>query len=345
MFVWQTSNALVPSYVDSKKNRGSMKRFKAFAAALLLVSVSFFVSAGSVASAATSNGNGMKVSPVRADTVIKPGESKTLSVFVQNVTSGEENLQVIVNDFVAKDESGAPSLLLNGKTNARYGLKRYVTVPKTVTIPAGQQREVKVTVAIPAGVAGGGYFGAVRFAPASEGAAADKNVSLSGSVGSLILVSVPGKVTENLQVASFDARKNDNASKLFTSGKGVTATIRFRNSGNVQEQPFGKVLLKKGDKTLGQYEINDTTPKGNILPDSIRKFNVDLKNVGSFGKYTLEGNFGYGTSGQLVSAKTSFYVIPVYAIVAGVVLLLLVILIPVLLKRYKARILRSSGRR
>jgi hypothetical protein len=322
-----------------------MKRFKAFAAALLVFGASFFVGAAGVVDAATSSGNGMKVSPVRADTVIKPGESKTLSVFVQNVTNGDENLQTIVNDFVAKDETGAPSLLLNGKSNAKYGLKRYITVPKTLSIPAGQQKEVKVTVAIPKDAAGGGYFGAVRFAPASEGAAADKNVALSGSVGSLILVSVPGKVTENLQVASFEARKDDKASKIFTTGNGLKATVRFRNNGNVQEQPFGKVLLRKGGKTIGQYEINDTTPKGNILPDSIRKFDVDLKGVGSFGKYTLEGNFGYGTSGQLVSAKTSFYVIPVYAIIAIIALIIVVVLIPVLLKRYKARILRSSGRR
>jgi hypothetical protein len=322
-----------------------MKRFKAFAAALLVFGASFFVGAAGVVSAATSSGNGMKVSPVRADTVIKPGESKTLSVFVQNVTTGDENLQVIVNDFTTNDENGTPSLLLNGKSNARYGLKKYITVPKTVTVPAGQQKEVKVAIAIPKDAAGGGYFGAVRFAPASEGAAADKNVSLSGSVGSLILVSVPGKVTESLQIASFDARKDDDASKIFTTGSGLKATVRFRNSGNVQEQPFGKVVLKKGDKTIDSYEINNTEPRGNVLPDSIRKFNVDLKNVGSFGKYTLEGNFGYGASGQLVSAKTSFYVIPLYAIIAAIVIVLAIVLIPVLLKRYKARILRSSGRR
>jgi hypothetical protein len=324
-----------------------MKKFQALIAAFLIALSGGVVGMAGLASAATapSSGNGMKVSPVRADTVLKPGESKTLSVFVQNVTSGEENLQVIVNDFVSKDENGTPSLLLNNQTNAQHGLKKYITAPKTVTIPAGQQAEVKITVAIPADAAGGGYFGAVRFAPVSDGAAADKNVSLSGSVGSLILVSVPGNVTENLQIASFDARKNDNASKIFTSGNNLTATVRFRNTGNVKEQPFGKVVLKKGGKIVSQYEINDTTPKGNILPDSVRKFSVNLKDVGSFGKYTLEGNFGYGTSGQLVSATTNFYVIPLAAIVGAVVVIALLVLIPVMLKRYKQQILRRAGRR
>jgi hypothetical protein len=326
-----------------------MKHLRLVISSVLLIALTAITSFAPLGSAAINNGgNGMKVSPVRTDLTLKPGASKDVTVYVQNITGADATLSVIVNDFVAKDETGAPSLLLNGEANPRHGLKKYMSAPKTVNIPKGKQEGVRVTISIPKDAAGGGYYGAVRFAPAGsddEG----KNVSLSGSVGSLILVNVPGDIKEDVQIASFDARRNDSASVIFTSNKNLQGVVRVRNSGNVQEQPFGRIVLKKGDKVLGSYEINNTDPRGNVLPDSIRKFSVDLKNVGSFGKYTLQGNFGYGSSGQLLSASTSFYIVPVWMIIIVLLLLALVLFLifglPKAVRRYNQNILRRAGRR
>jgi hypothetical protein len=167
-------------------------------------------------------------------------------------------------------------------------------------------------------------------------------------------VKVPGDIKEQVTIASFDARHKDSASSFFTSGKGITATVRMQNEGNVQEAPFGKIILKnRSGKVLGTYELNNVTPPANVLPDSIRKFTVPLKDVGGFGKYRLEGNFGYGASGQLLSAGTTFYVIP-KSIVIGFVLLVLLLLfivfvLPKLIRRYNefvvSRAARTLGRR
>jgi hypothetical protein len=301
-----------------------------------------------LAAAATGSSNGMKVAPVRTDLVMKPGETKTVSVQLQNVTNADGEYQIITNDFDSKDESGAPALLLNGATNARHGLKNYMSTPKTVSVKKGEQKSITVSITLPKNIAGGGYYGAVRFAPASSDAQG-ANVSLSGSVASLILVSVPGDVKEDLQIASFQVRHGDSSRVLFTSNKDLKASVRFRNAGNVQEQPFGKIQLKKGDKVLGSFEVNASDPRGNVLPDSIRRFDVSLKNVGSFGKYTIQGNFGYGSNGQLLSASTTFYVVPLALIIVAVVLIALIVLAaiggPRLLKRYNQRVLRSAGRR
>jgi hypothetical protein len=144
-------------------------------------------------------------------------------------------------------------------------------------------------------------------------------------------------------------RHGDSARVVFTSNKDLKASVRFRNAGNVQEQPFGKVQLKKGDKVLGSFEVNASDPRGNVLPDSIRRFDISLKNVGSFGKYTLQGNFGYGSNGQLLSASTTFYVVPLALIIVVVVLIALIVFLvvggPRLVKRYNRRVLRSAGRR
>ena len=84
-------------------------------------------------------------------------------------------------------------------------------------------------------------------------------------------------------------------------------------------------------------------------PDSIRRFDVKLDKVSSFGKFTLEGNFGYGSSGQLITSKATFYVVPVPmiigALVALVVLFLLLKYVPKMIKAYNRRIIRKAGRR
>lgn len=329
--------------------RETMKKLKTVLPGVLLAALGLLVFVIAPASAATGDGgNGMRVSPVRTDLTIQPGGSKTISVYVRNVTGANATYQVIKNDFVAStDESGSPALLLNGQSNDQHGLKNYMTSVNTVSVPAGQQREVKVTISLPKGIAGGGYYGAIRFAPSVPGSNG-KNLSLTGSVGSLVLIRVPGNVSEKLSLVSFDARKDNAPKTIFTTPKGISGVVRFRNEGNIQEQPFGKIILKKGNKTLETHEINTGDLPGNVLPDSVRRFTINLSKVGSFGKYTLIGNFGYGSDGQLLSAKTTFYVIPLWLIIIGLAIVALILFLifglPKLVRRYNQRVIRNARR-
>lgn len=297
-------------------------------------------------------GNGLRVSPVRTDLTIEPGKTQVLNINVTNVTSQAATLQTIVNDFTANpNETGNPAIILDPKQFApSHSLKRFVGKVSNVTLQPGEQKAVPITITVPANATGGGYYGAVRFAPAGVANGPNQTVSLAGSVGSLILVKVPGNIREQLTIASYDIRQNDRPSNFFTNNKNLTVTVRFQNQGNLQEAPFGKILLKNsGGKVAAQYELNSGSPAANVLPDSIRKFPVSLTKVGSFGKYKVEGNFGYGTSGQLLSASTSFYVIPklyVLLFIALVVFLVFLVFgVPRLVKAYNRRVIRNARRR
>lgn len=297
-------------------------------------------------------GNGLRISPIRRDLTIKPGEAETVTISVTNVTAKPATFQAIINDFVANpDESGNPALILDpSKSAPKHGLKQFISPVPKFTLGPGQQTYVQVKIAIPATAAGGGYFGAIRFASAASNNDPRQNVSLSGSVGTLLLVKVPGELKEQLSLVSFDARVNDRPSAFFFSGKHVTATVRFQNQGNVQIQPFGKILLKdRSGKTLYSAELNNTELPANVLPDSIRKFSVPMKHVGGFGQYKLIGNFGYGSGGQLLTASTTFYIIPLPLIILFIALVLfiafLIFGLPRLVRAYNRRILRRAGRR
>lgn len=334
-----------------KISEGKMFQFRrGISALLLIVSTILILSplsyAATPAAGSGDSGNGYRISPVRTDLVISAGSSKTVRVYIKNVSSGQENLKVLINDFRADSETGAPALYLGNETAPHTSLKQYIAPPTDTTILApGEQKAIDIKINIPANAKPGGYFGAVRFAPSSS--QGNDTVNLAASVASLILVSVPGNYKEQVAIASFAATQNGHSHGFFVSPKQLQAVARFKNSGDIQEQPFGKIILHKGSTVLGTYEINSTVPRGNILPDSIRRFTVDLNKVGSFGKYTLDGNFGYGNNGQLLTATTSFYVVPIALIIAAalVILLLIPFLIfglPRMIRGYNARVVRKA---
>ena len=327
----------------------------------ILASVTILATSAVGASAATTTntstlsgaGNALKISPVRTDLEIKPGETKTIDVYVQNITNNNIKLHTVVNDFTAsKDESGTPSIILDENKSAPLrSFKKYVTPVADFEVKPNEQHDVKVTIAIPKDADAGGYYGAVRFEPA--GSDTNQNLSLSASVGSLVLVTVPGDLKEQANIASLDARKVDPKTNkelpgsFFTNGKNLFGAVRIENTGNIQVQPFGKVLLKKSGKTLASYEINNTSPRGNVLPDSIRKFEFDIsKNVGAFGKYTLEANLGYGSKGELLTATKTFYVVPVpVMIIIGIVLLVIlfaIFVLPRMIRSYNRRVVQTA---
>ena len=315
---------------------------------VLLVTASIAPAVSEAASG--ENANGMRVSPVSSNITINPGQSQVVTVYVQNVTRVPVTLQAIINDFTASpSEDGQPALLLNpGQYAPIHSLKRYIGPISNITLQPLEQKAVKVSITIPKGTSGGGYYGAVRFAPAAQGS--ENNVNLSASVASLILVRVPGNFKEQLNLASMDVRGGTNGSPslIFTSNKDLYAAIRFQNVGDVQEQPFGKVLLMQGKTQLASYEINTSSPRGNVLPDSIRLFPVKLTNLGVFGKYTIYGNFGYGTDGKLLSGQTTFYVVPLPAILGVLVLLAIILFLifgfPRLKRQYDRNIIRRARR-
>lgn len=76
---------------------------------------------------------------------------------------------------------------------------------------------------------------------------------------------------------------------------------------------------------------------------------VPLKDVGSFGNYTVVATFSYGKDNQTIEVTKSFWVVPVFVIViaiAGTIgLIVLIVGIWLFLRNYKRRILKSHGRR
>lgn len=299
-------------------------------ASIVLAFSSIVLVASSLTSAQESGvANGFKVSPVRAEVTIEKGKSAVEKVYVTNVNSYTVTAKAIVNDFeAATDESGKPQIILDEtKSASSNSFKSIVKSIPDVKIEAGKTAEVAVNIAVPGDAQAGGYYGAVRFVSAETDTNNQTNVALSASVGTIFLVKVPGELTEQLQLVDFSAAKDGSTSRFFTNGKNLQIVTRLKNTGNIHVAPFGRVqITDRSGKVVEEYEFNNESPRANVLPNSTRKFTDNLKKQDWIGKYTATANLGYGTTGSLISTKTTFWVIPLWVIVAAVVLIVLLIL-------------------
>ncbi len=306
-------------------------------------------SSGTSGTATQQSTDSLRISPLKTDLNLKPGESGTVKMYIQNLTSQQLTLRAVNNDFIAGNkENGEPNIILDENEFApTHSLKKFMQPISNIAVDAGERKEVEVVIEVPTTAQAGGYFGAVRFVPALPGG--ENSVNVSGSVASLILLTVPGNLVENLSVKQFGIQQNGKVATRFSSSKDIKALIRLENKGNVHVAPFGEVFVEKGKKVVYSAKINDTEPRGLILPDSVRKWEVPLKDLGSFGKYKVTAVVSYGGSNQTMTMEQTIWIIPTAFIVGAIAILLAIVVVVFLivksLKAYKQRILRGARRR
>ncbi len=206
-----------------------------------------------------------------------------------------------------------------------------------------------VTIRVPADAAPGGYYAVVRFTASPPGLDGT-GVSLSASLGTLILLRVNGDAKEAMKIEEFSATKNGEKKWLFESAP-ITFLTRVKNQGSSHEQPSGQAAIKDiFGNPVANVNINLT--QSNILPGSIRRFEqpLDSSTIGNrilFGRYTADLKLSYGTQGQTLTSSTSFWVIPYRLIGFALILIVIaIIIIRIALKRYTERVVANSrGRR
>lgn len=281
------------------------------------------VSAQSNANAGS--GNGFRVSPVRSEIVIEKGKSSNVTVTIENPTDFQTVAKPIVNDFIASDkENGEPRLILDDNAELpKNDFKKLVQPINEITLAPKEKKDITVRLTVPEGANSGGYYGAIRFVPSVINNSG--NVSLTASVGTIVLVTVPGNLKQQLSMLQLGASQNGKFKSFLTSGD-VTVSTRLKNSGDIHVQPFGRVQVKDMfGKVVKEYEINSA--KANVLPGSIRRYDdaIGKPKGGWIGRYTITANIGYSQgSGDLISSKAVFWYLPAWSLfVLGILVLLL----------------------
>jgi hypothetical protein len=277
-------------------------------------------------------GSGLQVVPTRHEIVVQPGEARTIEFSIKNVTQSNIIARAVINDFESDNDTGQPVLRAEDAEPLPTSIKPFVKGFEDVPLGSGETARVEVTIDLPSDVAPGAYFSALRYVAVPENASANeegRQVALTASVAPLVLVEVPGDIVESVSFEALKAERGEKSGFLFTEFPDTVA-LTVKNNGNSFARPFGKTVIFRGDTEVLSYEVNNTDPKGNVLPNSTRTFRDEVESSNVIGRYRVVSSIAYVEGGELLNKETVFYVIPYWA--WAVILLILVGLIILVVK-------------
>jgi hypothetical protein len=293
-------------------------------------------------------GQALEIAPPVLNIKGNPGDTIETKIMIRDVSTSPLRVTSQVNDFTANGEDGSPKVLLEQAEPSPYSIIKWVSPLAPFTLQPKQLQSLPVSIKIPSNAAPGGYYGVIRFtatAPNIE----ESGVSLSASLGTIVLLRVNGDATESMNVEEFYTSDIHGRKTSFFEGIPFNFTERVKNTGNVYEQPTGRILIKDmfGNVTAN---VNVNLEQRNVLPNTVRKFDQPFDKAGLgdrflFGPYTAELTLDYGTK-KSMTETLSFWVIP-YKLIAAIIIaiILIVVGLRVFLKRYRERVIgKTRGR-
>lgn len=275
-----------------------MKRISGyFSAALAVLVLAVGLLPGVVSAAPSAGSSGLSIQP-RKNYIIKPGESITDKLTIGNLDRTQDlSLSLRMIDFTYSDQSGTPKLsLAENAPQMPWSLKSFAKLPQDITIPAGTSKTVEYSLTIPQNLGAGSYYSAIMY---QASGASGGNVALNASGVTLVFVSVPGQVKENMELKKFGAYNSKDSgntgSFVFVDVNEQPTMVAYslKNKGNVFESPAGTVLIKD---MFGHQVANITTnPKQTLaLLDQERLFTTCIKTVQQ--KIEFQGGTSKNTS-------------------------------------------------
>lgn len=275
----------------------------------------------SQAIADSAGSTGLTVSPVVDEFNVSPGQSVVRTIKLVNPVAQTITLYPIAYNFTTDNDQGRPTFYTDKERSSSYSMSDWMSFNKSsFTLAQSQSENVAVTITAPANAEPGGHYGAALFSTEKPQVDANQSqVSVVGLIGTLMLATVPGNITEKITLSDY-------SSPVFVTKSPVTFSLTFSNQGNVHVKPVGNIRITNwlGNAT---QNLNVNEGRGNVLPESERRFestwSFDWKAVG---KYTATAAIVYGDPQQQLSATRTFFVVPIWLLIAlGLIILLLII--------------------
>lgn len=313
------------------------------------LALGLLISVSTAQAATTGSGQALEIAPPVVTLSADPGKTLQVPINLRDISSGNLIVSNEINDFVAAGEDGTPKILMNDDNiDNPYSLRGWISPIASINLAPHQIKTITVTIKVPKNATPGGHYGVIRFTANPE-ELHTTGVSLSASLGSLILINVSGKTTEQLSLIDFTASKGGKSSSVFEATP-ITFTERIKNSGNVYEAPTGQIVITDMyGKQIGAVNIN--LQARNILPQSTRKFDgaLDESVLGNkhlFGHYTAKLHMTYGSEKKSLDSSISFWVVP-YKLITTTVVALVVgfFFLRSTIRRYNRRIIAKATKK
>ena len=280
-----------------------------------------------LAGAATAKGSGeaLEIAPPLLNLNGNPGQTITAKIYIRDISKGTLVVNGQANDFVAKGDSGTPAIVIGNDPSNPYSLKSFIGYVPSLLLQPQQMKIFNIPINIPKDATPGGHYGVIRFTASPPPNSGGNHVALSASLGALILLTVSGKLVENLSLSQFSVSQGGHTSNFFESDP-LTFNELLKNNGNVHVIPTG-ILTVTDMFNKKLFVTNINRAQGNILPASQRLYSeklqpVNINNRIMFGRYTATMSLTYGNGNKPIVASLVFWVIPLKLIAIWIVVLI-----------------------
>ncbi len=300
----------------------------------------------------TSFTNALTISPARLEISADPGTTVKGELTLINEEGYTKSYFSSSKNFEAQGESGTPAF-----TTSDEGLASWIHLTPSITLAKGQEVKVPFSITVPKDSDPGGYFAAIFFSTTPASGKGD--VSVGAKIGSLVLLHVNGIIKEDASILGFSTNNN----KFFFNSLPISFSYRFNNNGGDRINPTGYISIRN-TLFLTTTKLVANPTQGNVLPGSVRKFNVTWGdntvteipinffsvvqyqwNNFALGLYSANLSLSYGTNSSANTTKWLF-VFP-WQLVTVIIITLVVVLTLLKkgIKRYNLWVIKTAQKK
>jgi LPXTG-motif cell wall-anchored protein len=176
---------------------------------------------------------GFGVSPMRFDTDVSAGSSRTEQITISNTDDVAMTYTFSKEDFQGdKDDPAATPVLLGGEFKSDISGYDWISLPDSVTVPAGGTKAVNVRITAPSG-ATGGHYAALIVSGASRSADA---IVATSRIGVLFMMNAGGVPPPDIVITEI---QEVGPTTTVTKFKNDGQTTIHNPSGTITQDPIG----------------------------------------------------------------------------------------------------------
>ncbi len=267
--------------------------------------------------------------PPRLQIEAKPGETIRATLKVRNDSEISQNYTVFVNDFIVDDLSGTP-IPISENITSKWSLRKWISAPKLIPVDSKATQNIEIIIRVPHSALPGGHYAMVTYMPNAEIKPGElkKTATIIGQrVGSLIYLTIKGKINEKATITSFTSPK-------FTEKGPIEFTGTIENTSDIHIQPKGSITITDlFNKEVSRIPLD----LGNIFPDNTKLISAAWNQKWGYGKYKAELNLIYGSQDSVLSATIFFWLFPIRLVIYSLVALISALTVIILLNKRSKR--------